>query len=567
MDGLYTPNNKEVYVSDDDMDNFDILSCDSQPGHIILGGPQAPGAQGGKAMYVVAFRQISSGDKLCSAPQEPPCPAPELQQPANDAIAWQRTVAFDWADLSCAHQGYEIRVKTVPDMNSGGALVLSAKTTDSSYTASLDPKWDNQDLYWSVRADKAPGGAEWSPSRRFHITPNLPPTVSLDLANAMPVTSDGQAVWSNTLDWTFSGTASDADGTVTSVQVVCRGFACPLTSAAAEGTTAWTYTAGGLTGRNEFTFTAVDEKGARSNATDRDSVVLYIDASPPTTWVALDGVADDSQWPEWHTQPVTVQLTAMDEGSGAGADMARSGVSALHYQLDGAGWQSTATGMATIEIGTDGEHVLDYYSVDAVGNAEEQRSLAIKVDQTPPSPPQNVVEPHGVSNNVWQGYDNLPVFRWDAGTDASGIWGYQFYFGLDPTGVGYTTIAADAPLEYAPFLDGVRTETYYLRGRTRDTAGNWSGWADLFTFRYDGTPPENPSEITQIDGVANDTWQKTSNRARLYVAACGRPRLRRGWLPHLLGTGSKRNRHGLNSGGRVSRGRRSALPTVHVPDT
>jgi len=35
----------------------------------------------------------------------------------------------------------------------------------------------------------------------------------------------------------------------------------------------------------------------------------------------------------------------------------------------------------------------------------------------------------------------------------------------------------------------------------------------LFTFRYDGTPPENPQEATHAAGVANKTWQRTTNTA------------------------------------------------------
>ncbi len=58
-----------------------------------------------------------------------------------------------------------------------------------------------------------------------------------------------------------------------------------------------------------------------------------------------------------------------------------------------------------------------------------------------------------------------------------------------------------------------RTGTYYLRGRTRDVAGNWSAWTDLFTYRYDGTPPENPTGVSHALGIESTVWQRSSSAA------------------------------------------------------
>lgn len=67
MEGLYPMNGKKVYVSDDDMGYFNILSCDSTPGHITLGGPYSDGGSGSESMYVVAVKPIENGERLCSA--------------------------------------------------------------------------------------------------------------------------------------------------------------------------------------------------------------------------------------------------------------------------------------------------------------------------------------------------------------------------------------------------------------------------------------------------------------------------------------------------------------------
>jgi hypothetical protein len=74
MEGLYPINGKKVYVTDGDMGYFNVLSCDSTPGHIVLGGPHSDGGSGSKSMYVVAVRPIDDGERLCSAPGQSSTP-------------------------------------------------------------------------------------------------------------------------------------------------------------------------------------------------------------------------------------------------------------------------------------------------------------------------------------------------------------------------------------------------------------------------------------------------------------------------------------------------------------
>ncbi|MCZ7572731.1 MAG: hypothetical protein M5U01_29595 [Ardenticatenaceae bacterium] len=114
----------------------------------------------------------------------------------------------------------------------------------------------------------------------------------------------------------------------------------------------------------------------------------------------------------------------------------------------------------------------------------------------------------------WQKAHNTPAFAWAASSDAtSGLAYYRFYFGPDANGEAYQTFPATAPRQWTPQPGGVRTGSYFLRGRTRDNAGNWSAWTNLFTFRYDGAPPENPGTVTHAAGIASDTWQRTTRTA------------------------------------------------------
>jgi len=59
-----------------------------------------------------------------------------------------------------------------------------------------------------------------------------------------------------------------------------------------------------------------------------------------------------------------------------------SGVNATYYRLDGGLWM-TYTEPFTVK--SDGEHVIQYYSVDNAGNVEDVKSGEFKIDQTPPT--------------------------------------------------------------------------------------------------------------------------------------------------------------------------------------
>ncbi|MBX7236102.1 MAG: glucosaminidase domain-containing protein [Caldilineales bacterium] len=66
MKSLFAGNGKRINVSDSGMGYFEIYSCDSTPGHIVLGGPRSDGGNNNGSMYVVGFREISAGERRCS---------------------------------------------------------------------------------------------------------------------------------------------------------------------------------------------------------------------------------------------------------------------------------------------------------------------------------------------------------------------------------------------------------------------------------------------------------------------------------------------------------------------
>ena len=75
------------------------------------------------------------------------------------------------------------------------------------------------------------------------------------------------------------------------------------------------------------------------------------------------------------TSPVNVTLTGTDNAGGAGIDK-------TEYRVDGGAF---ATYTAPIAVATDGDHTIEYRSVDKNDNVEATKSVALKLDQIAPT--------------------------------------------------------------------------------------------------------------------------------------------------------------------------------------
>ncbi len=104
---------------------------------------------------------------------------------------------------------------------------------------------------------------------------------------------------------------------------------------------------------------------------DNVSIEGKVDYIAPTITATLDPATPDGN-AGWYRSPVTVTLTASDNVK----------VAAIYYRIDGGPWK-TYTAPFTIDI--DGEHTVDYYAVDEVGNPSEMGSVSFKIDATAPS--------------------------------------------------------------------------------------------------------------------------------------------------------------------------------------
>ncbi len=99
------------------------------------------------------------------------------------------------------------------------------------------------------------------------------------------------------------------------------------------------------------------------NETSAKSAPVKIDRTAPMTTV--------SDVSDWSNSAVTVKLTAGDN---------LSGVATTYYQLD---TDPVKTG-TSVTIDTEGVHTLQVWSVDVAGNAEAQKNIEVKIDNTAP---------------------------------------------------------------------------------------------------------------------------------------------------------------------------------------
>ena len=100
------------------------------------------------------------------------------------------------------------------------------------------------------------------------------------------------------------------------------------------------------------------------NTASASSAPVKIDLTAPTT----SAVAPTG----WNNTSVTVNLNATDN---------LSGVFATYYIVDG-GAQQMGTSVA---FSAEGDHTLQYWSVDNAGNTETAHTIHVKIDKTPPT--------------------------------------------------------------------------------------------------------------------------------------------------------------------------------------
>lgn len=121
-------------------------------------------------------------------------------------------------------------------------------------------------------------------------------------------------------------------------------------------------------GIETITYFSVDKAG--NNETIK-TIAIKIDKTAPETG-CLPTPLNPQGNNGWYTSTVTVLLTPSDN---------TSGVNMTWYRLDNKDWQSYED---SLDLYTDGNHTLEYYSRDHAGNIETSHTLNIKIDTQHP---------------------------------------------------------------------------------------------------------------------------------------------------------------------------------------
>jgi len=189
-----------------------------------------------------------------------------------------------------------------------------------------------------------------------------------------------------------------------------------------------------------FGFEGIDNMDDRTSVMSRSLLWLcnLTDENPPSTSHVFNGTMGENGW---YISCVTVELTAYDD---------IFGVLATYYCLDGGDWTVYSE---PFEVCEDGEHTLEYYSVDYVGNEEDVNGpFDFKIDHTIPTIELTAEK---TDTDTW-------LLIATVSDETTGIANVEFY--VDDEFIGEVT---EAPFEWE--YAGSGSEAYAI---AYDNAGN-----------------------------------------------------------------------------------------------
>lgn len=121
-------------------------------------------------------------------------------------------------------------------------------------------------------------------------------------------------------------------------------------------------------GHHQVDFYSVDNTG---NTETTDHVTFKVNISSPMTSYTLNPASPTGE-NGWYLSSVTVLLFATDP----------DGIDQTYYRINGGVWIIYAT---SINLTTDGVHVVEFYSIDSLSNSESVKSVIVKIDGTNPT--------------------------------------------------------------------------------------------------------------------------------------------------------------------------------------
>ena len=183
----------------------------------------------------------------------------------------------------------------------------------------------------------------------------------------------------------------------------------------------WDWTSGAMSeGTYNPLLTIHDDSGLSAS----DTLFIGIDRTGPTLGTLT--VGSGNAWQNTGTVVVSGLMTSADDGQG-------SGVASCQFSSDGTTWSTVTTDSTTFEF-EEGNHTVQFRSLDRVGNIGPISQVEIRVDETAPEPSGWVVDELTTSR---VGPANVSFNAQDDGSGIDSTASYMQY-GFDSNGVGQT---------------------------------------------------------------------------------------------------------------------------------
>jgi len=196
------------------------------------------------------------------------------------------------------------------------------------------------------------------------------------------------------------------------------------------------------------------------------------DSLPPVTLSDYNGL--------WHIEDFTITLTAEDD---------YGGVQAIYYRINGGPIENMQVG-GQLNIITEGNNKLEYWSVDGVGNEETHNLIDVMLDKT--APVANAGDYRSVTQNI------LVTFDASKSSDNIGVISHEWDFGDGSKGTGLITTH-----------NYTEEGTYIVSLTVKDAAGNKNTTSvSIIVLKdtdRDGTPDSTDTD-DDGDGMP-DTWE------------------------------------------------------------
>jgi len=139
-------------------------------------------------------------------------------------------------------------------------------------------------------------------------------------------------------------------------------------------------------GLYEFFIWAIDINGNGNSSSIYNFSI--VDNFPPQTTHSLNPSLPNGN-NGWYVSNVTITLNANDNASGINKTL---------YKINDGNWKEYN---GAFIISEEGEHVIQYYSIDNAGNEEEKKSFSIKVDKSKPVTTHSLNPSLPNGNNGW----------------------------------------------------------------------------------------------------------------------------------------------------------------------